>query len=638
MLGGAALVAAAFWFLGWPYFPGYTPIHANDATGLARFGVNEAPFYIAAAVVEVFLCAYVTARLHERWPRALDELWRDLVNRPDRAFVAFAFLAAALGLGVGLGLLDGHPISEDEKTYLFQSHLLREGHLSAPVPPGSAVFWQPFLVVVSGRWTAQYPWGRAAVLLPGLILGLPNLVPAVEAAVTVYFTGKLAAEYARDARVGILAAALAALSPIVVLTAGTLHNANLSAACVAVSLWALVRLSDHLEEPQRGAAVALALATGIGLHNRMVDQAAVLLGGGVLLVIRHRRELRSLIRALVPPVLLALPLLALHPVINHFAYGHWSTTGYALFNGPRGWKTMGFGVGPFWEPHTWGVAASKSVAALVRVSFYATGSPLGFALLALPCFGVLGRRALAPAIPAGIYAALYFFYAASSIDSTGPVYYLGLMPILVGWVAMGAVGLHDLVRDRAENRRLVPAFLAAQAAAAIVVFWPAQVSYLLDDVRQAWDCEALVEESGIKRGLIFAMSGPPNGDGVPPEATTWHRKPPLPWPPFDAPILYGRAMGFAHDAKAAARFAGDRPVYLERCMVSGARSILRYDPARGTVAALDGTDERQLKRIDTDIEDSDFDIESGTWVDGSDAAPPPWFSIPHVAPKSGLHR
>jgi hypothetical protein len=464
-------------------------------------------------------------------------------------------------------------------------------------------------------------------------------VPPVEAAVTVYFTGKLATEHARDERVGILAAALSALSPIVVLTAGTLHNANLSAACVAVALWALARLS---ERPDRRATIALGVATGLGLHNRIVDVAAVLLGGGLVMLIRDRGDVRKLVRAVGPAVLVALPLLALHPVINHFAYGHWSRTGYALFNGPRGWKTMGFGVGPFSEPHTWAVAAAKSVAALVRVAFYTTGSPIGFALIALPCFGLVGQagrgslRAVAPLLPVGVYAAAYFFYAASSIDPTGPVYYLGLMPILIGWAAMGAVALHDEVRRRTGQGRLVPALICAQALAGAAVFWPAQVAYLIGDVRQASDCEAQLEDAGVKRGLVFAMAGPPNKKGVPPEATTWHRKPPLPWPPFDEPILYARAMGFKHDAEAVARFAGDRPVYLERCMVSGARSLLRYDPTRGTVSTLDGLEEQKLRRIDTDWPDSDFDAESGTWLDGRDAPPPPWFGVALPAPVSGL--
>src|SRR6185295_1262836 len=126
---------------------------------------------------------------------------------------------------------------------------------------------------------------------------------------------------------------------------------------------------------------------------------------------------------------------------------------------------------------TWRIAAAKTVTVLVRVAFYATGSPLGFALVALPCFGLLGRtaRAVAPIVPVLLYAAGYFFYAASSIDPTGPVYYLSLMPILLGWASMGAFALHDALRSRAGLARMVPAFVCAQAIAGMVVFWPAQV-------------------------------------------------------------------------------------------------------------------------------------------------------------------
>ncbi len=643
LLGGAALLFAAFWVLAWRYFPGHAPIHANDGGGLARFGINEAPFLIAAAVVEAFVCAYLTARLRERWPRALDDLWRDLMASPQRAYAGLGFIAAVLAAVVGFGLLGRHPISEDEKTYLFQAHLLLQGHLSAPAPPGALSFWQPFIVLPPGHWSGQYGWAQPAALAPGLLVGVPNLVPPLELAVTVYFTGKLAAEYTRDVRAGILAAVLAAISPILVLTAGTLHNANLSAACAAVSLWGLARLARG---PHRAAAIALGVATAIGLQNRPLDQAVITLGGGALLLVHYRRNLGTLMRALGPGVLASLPLIALLPISNHFAYGHWWTTGYAMFNGTHRWTTMGFGLGPGAELHSWPVAAAKSLAVLVRMAFYTTGCPVGLALAALTAFGLIGRtgRAVAPLVPVGIYSVAYFFYAASSIDPTGPIYYLALTPLLLAWIAMAAMALHDAVvtigRERSSGRfaRLVPALLCAQALAAVAIFWPAQVAYLYGDVTQASSCETLLQASGVERGLVFAMLTPPKEStptGLPPSTTTWYRRPPLSWPPFDAPILYARVLGFDRDAQTVRRFAGDRPVYLEKCLMAGEQRLLRYDPARHTVAKMNGTDETVLDEIDPEVPDIDFDIGAAAWVDGSDAPPPDWF-VPHVPAISPL--
>ncbi len=645
LLGGAALLFAVLWVLAWRYFPGEAPIHANDGGGLARFGVNEAPFLIAAAVVEAFLCAYFTARLSTRWPRALDDLWRDLMASPERAYAGFGFIAAVLAAVVGFGLLGRHPISEDEKTYLFQAHLLLQGRLSAPAPPGALAFWQPFIVLPPGHWSGQYGWAQPAALAPGLLVGMPNLIPPLEVAITVFFTGKLAAEYTRDVRAGIVAAVLAAISPILVLTAGTLHNANLSAACAAVSLWAMARITRG---PHRGAAIALGVATAVGLQNRPLDQLVITLGGGVLLLIEYRRKVGALIRALGPGMLASLPVIALLPISNHFAYGHWWTTGYAMFNGSHRWKTMGFGLGPGAELHSWPVAAAKSVAVLVRMAFYTTGCPVGFALAVIAAFGLLGRgsRAFAPLVPVGLYAVAYFFYAASSIDPTGPVYYLALTPLLLAWIAMAAMALHDAVvtmgreAPRARLSRLLPALLCAQALAAAAIFWPSQVAYLYGDVTQASSCETLLKSLGVERGLVFVMFNPPKETtpiGLPVSTTTWYRRPPLSWPPFEEPILYARILGFDRDAQTVRRFAGDRPVYLEKCLMAGEPRLLRYDPARHTIAKMDGTDEIELDEIDPEVPDTDFDIGAAGWWDGSDAPPPDWF-VPHVPAISPLLR
>jgi hypothetical protein len=81
--------------------------------------------------------------------------------------------------------------------------------------------------------------------------------------------------------------------------------------------------------------------------------------------------------------------------------------------------------------------------------------------------------------------------------------------------------------------------------------------------------------------------------------TTWYRRPPLMWPPFDAPLLFARGRGLDRDLAAIGRFAGDRPVYLEQCVCAEHPTVLRYDPARRMVSAFDGSQERRLEPANT---------------------------------------
>jgi hypothetical protein len=592
VLGLGALVFVALWFSAWELFAGNGPIHGNNSKTVSHLGPQEAPFFIAAALVQGAIGAWATALLARRWPARLDERWRELLVRPDVTYAALGAIAAALALVVGLGVLGAHPITEDEKTYLYQAHLLLQGRLSEPVPPEAVAFWQPFVVNVGDRWSGQYFWGQPAALALGLLVSAPWIIAPIEAAVTVFFTGKLAAEYAGDDRAGVLAAALAALSPIVTLSAGTFHSANLSATCAAVSLWACARLAKGpVTIGRRRAAAALAISVGVALHNRPLDEAALLAGVGVLLLVRFRRDVRGLVRAFGPAVLASLPFVALWLAVNRLAWGGFFTTGYAIFNGGLGWITMGFGTGPFNIKNSPAFAAAKTLSALARLAFYVTGSPIGFALLALPALGV-GRspaRGLAPLVPALFYVAAYFVYAGAPIDPTGPVYYLALAPLLLAWIAVVAVDLHDLCRG-AALRRLVPAMVCAQALAALVIFWPAQIAYLRDDVTQAEDCEVTVEKAGIARGLVFVLTGP-----LWRGTSTWHRRPPFEPPPFDRPLLFAGGRGLAADLAAMHRFAEGRPVYLEHCFSAEKASVLRYDPERHTVSSLDGSDVRTLE-------------------------------------------
>jgi hypothetical protein len=580
-LGSCAAICALLWILAWKRNAARLPLHGFTPLSLAFFAPFEAPFLLTAGVVEMAVLAWVAAIYYRRPHPWLEAKWRELLERPRAAMGALAFVAFALAMSIALGVVHLHTMNEDEKTYLFQAWLLLRGSLTVPVPAGADAFWQPFVVLVDGKWTAQYFWAQPAALALGTLVHCPWVVPALELAATVYFTGLLAAEYA-DPRAGIVAALLAATSPMLLMTGGTLHNANLSATCAAASMWALVRLA---KSESRAASITLGLATAVGLHNRPLDQAALLLGAAILLVLKERRNLSALLRRLAPAVLVAAPLLALFPLLNRAQSGSFWHSGYWLFNEGKGWKTMGFGRGPFGQAHTVSMAATKTLAALVRVAFFVTGCPVGWLFACLPLFGVSrnGARAMAPLVVVAVYVLAYFFYAASSINPTGPVYYVALAPVLIAAIATSAVDLHDWLRQTGKER-LIAALLVGQGIAALLIFWPPELLQLARGADDSAKCDALAEVAGIDSGLVFVDIG------FKKPAMSWTSRPPFALPPFDAPLLFAPSKGPAEDAKTAAKFAGDRPVYFASCVHEDDPSLLKYDPAHERTAPLEGAD------------------------------------------------
>ena len=594
-LGGvraAALVMGpvvwlALWFAGWPFFGGRPQILGYGPSSLVNFGPHEAGLYLVGFVVQLFLAISLTLALCHKWPLRWDDKLRELLARPRLATAAIAFLAAVVAVVVMLNAAGLHTLTEDEKTYLFQAKLLMMGKLSVKVFPEAEAFRQPFIVGSALQWSGQYFWAPALLLVPGLLIGCPWIISALLVAVTVYAAAEAAREYSGDAKVGLVTAALMASSPLVILTGATLHNANLSAACISVALCSIVVLSKR---KSGRAQIALGISVGLATHTRPLDVFVVLMGVAVILLVRERGRLGRVLRLVGPGILIALPLLALHPLLNYFVSGDWRHSGYWLFNEGRGFTTMGFGTGPFGAPHTPEVAASKTLTVMMRIAFYATGSPLLFGLLLVLLLAVheSKKQLWAPAIPIGLYAAGYFFYASSSIQTTGPVYYLALMPLLLGWIAVLAVHLHrELAPAIPRLRRAVPAIIVSQWVAALIVFWPSAWGELALAGRDASACDDLARTHRLHNAIVFVD----RSTGTE-RAASWTAWQPLPSPTFDDDVLFPRHESAPKDRAVVARYGAGRGVYIGNCVQVRDPWLKRYDPTTGTVTPLDEDQER----------------------------------------------
>jgi hypothetical protein len=252
-------------------------------------------------------------------------------------------------------------------------------------------------------------------------------------------------------------------------------------------------------------------------------------------------------------------------------------SGYDLFNAGHGWKTMGFGEGPFGIERNVSDAAANELAVWGLLTFFVSGSPCVFPLLAHGTFadGSRRRRLVAAALlMCVVYTLAYFFYCGASLTQTGPVYFDALVPVIAGGVGVAAVDLHDAAKKTAAWRRLVPSVLVAQTIAGLIVFWPAQIAELLRLRASAASCEDLVANHHIGKALVFVRADRPRPD-------SWVAHPPMARPGLSDDVLFVRQRPFADDnARAAAAYARGRPVYLAVCIhAAEPPSLQHYDPA-----------------------------------------------------------
>jgi len=81
------------------------------------------------------------------------------------------------------GSLHPDPWVYDEASYLLQARIFATGHWSVPGPP-LPEFFEQFHVFVAPRLVPKYPPGHALLLVPGIWLGLPALLPLVMSGLT----------------------------------------------------------------------------------------------------------------------------------------------------------------------------------------------------------------------------------------------------------------------------------------------------------------------------------------------------------------------------------------------------------------------------------------------------------------------
>jgi hypothetical protein len=192
--GAAAIVSLLAWFVAWRWVGGSTPIHAYTPHTINVLTAPEGSLIVIGGLVQALVICAVAPRIASAWTEKRDDTFRKVLARPDIGYAIIGLLAAELALALAFGALDFHPITEDEKTYLYQARLLLAGRLTTPAVAEHPAFMQPFLVTHDGIVSGQYFWAQPALLAIGEAVGFPWLAVGFEIGVAVFFSGKLAAE------------------------------------------------------------------------------------------------------------------------------------------------------------------------------------------------------------------------------------------------------------------------------------------------------------------------------------------------------------------------------------------------------------------------------------------------------------
>jgi 4-amino-4-deoxy-L-arabinose transferase-like glycosyltransferase len=415
-----------------------------------------------------------------------------------------AFVTAA---AVAVRVFDAMPHLEDEQANLFQAMIFARGEVAAPAPPSPDAFFIPFTIIRNGIWFGKYPPGYPFVLALGVLLGAPWIVNAAASALVLAGVFLLGRDLF-DAEVGLLAAALGAVSPAFVILSGSLLPHPLVAAALVFFAWGWLRA----RRPNQPVAPAFALlagaALGLAAISRPWTALAVALPFIALSLFDLVRGFRRALRIYLPLGGACMALCALLPLYNYAVAGDPFINTYTLW---WSYDTVGFGTGiGIGSGHTLPLGLLNAYLDLSAFQTAITGwpAPLGFPLAILPLgFGLVmaprSRRDALLVLPPILLILAYLAYWARSGEFYGGRYYSEGMPFL--WL-LAARGLIKFSAGKWRLRLLraaLPAFLAWSIAFQINPrFVQGRGLYQID--RRGY---AAVAEAGLHNALVIVGIG-----------------------------------------------------------------------------------------------------------------------------------
>lgn len=439
--------------------------------------------------------------------RGLPFLWRD--GFATRAGIAidrhtpWVALAAALAYAAVAWLVfSGRPLTIDEILQHYQAIIFAGGRLALPTAPHPEFFTAVHVVDHAGRTFTHFPPGWPAMLVPGVLLGVPWLVAPLCGGIAVLAWGWFLRAGDDPAPVRAGAMLLLAFAPFALFMSGSELNHAPTLMWLMVAAAALVH-GMRASHPRPGLALLAGLAFGAAATIRPVDALAFALPAALWYLGRALREPARWRDALAAAAGVAIPL-GLLLWFNARTTGSPLTFGYELLWGKS--HGLGFHLDPYGRMHTPRRGLAQVSAYLLRLQDFLFEWPVPSLLAPLAAMAMHGRRLRATdrylLASAGLLLVLYVAYWFDGL-TLGPRFVYLLVPVAALWTAR----LPGEVRARygagLASRITTYAFATAIAvgmALNVPLRWH-QYATMLNTER--WDAEGAARAAGVRGALVF---------------------------------------------------------------------------------------------------------------------------------------
>jgi Dolichyl-phosphate-mannose-protein mannosyltransferase len=518
----AALAALSYASVGRVFYDGF---HVPQGTGMTHLVPEENTFLLMFIVFGGLALMGLTGALSGTGVvAALTGMLRAQAMRPWPCAMGAAVMAMLASAAVGHFVLGHEAVTDDEHTYQFIAQTLRTGSLRAPSPGTDLSFFrEQFVVLTPEARYGKYPVAYPLLLALGQAVGAQGWVgPALTAAIVLCLYVVGAALF--DPTVALVAVALAAASPQIVLTGATTLSQPASAACLLGALAALAVAERRAEGGTEavGLLAAAGALLGWGIFVRPLPGVLFAAAAGLHLLWQWRaRPWSKRIGAAAAYGVPAAAGVALILLQNRAQSGRFLTSGYQTFHAMGEGQA---GILAFLGGGTADIAMSLA-AALARILVWAFGWPLApllaVAAWRLPRTGLLWSM---------VGAALVYRVLSpkAGVSPTGPVYLYEIVPVLAVLAAAGA-----LIVARRTGTARVAALLVAGLVVSFSMFLPGRLADLALMGLAQRTPHVLLARKGVHHALVFQ-------DAIVPWATrlSWAYYPRHNSPALDDDILF----------------------------------------------------------------------------------------------------
>jgi hypothetical protein len=462
-------------------------------------------------VALVLLVAHVAPRV----PDALPALFEWSVLRPSRrVFTALLALAATLlGVFFSWRLFGLEPLTIDELSLQWQARLFASGRLYAVAERFPEFFSTTQTLIVGGRWFTHFPLGPAALLSPGVAVGVPWLVNPLLVAAAAMLVYRFLASTTSEVEARAVAL-LFVTSPFVAFMAAT----QLDHVSALVAIWAAVAAlpawtaSNDRARARRYAAF-IGAGLGIAATIRPYDAALSALVIGVF-QLRELRRNRALAGSLVLQVIAGCIPVALLLAANAATTGDPLTFAYDALNGHA--HRPGFHPDPMGELHTPRRGVFNVSAYLLRLDAALLGWPVPAVLLVIAALALQRRATRWDELALGLLGAVLvgYWYFWGEGRAPGPRFLFTAAPVFLLYVARFAGALRGWLSRPLWRRAatlLVPVWIAlgwllpASVAQPNGVWALARRATELPEATRAID--RVIEEQRLTNALVFIADG-----------------------------------------------------------------------------------------------------------------------------------